>query len=212
MAKRKNGQRTKSGRLSRAKGGPADPRKAWDYGNPRVVARRELFDCMAIKGGKAVDQVFDGIGQLWALDFLDGHGLDGDTLRDAGRKYAELYWGYYPGGPSISNYDQRTRSSDSGEIPPASKRDLYFAKLDLYLPRPSHERDALFDLVIDPHNGDSIAHWAEAIVKYELLKRGRVSSHMRFPDGNDYALLGAAVRALCALVDGQMPNRWSEAA
>ena len=63
-------------------------RQAWDYGNEVVQRRRAMFDCMAIKGGKAADQVHDGIGQLWALDYLDGHGHESDTLRDAGRLFA----------------------------------------------------------------------------------------------------------------------------
>jgi hypothetical protein len=63
-----------------------------DYGNLAVQKRRALFDAMNIKGGKAADQVFDGIGQLWALDFLDGHQLDPDVLRDTARRYAHLYW------------------------------------------------------------------------------------------------------------------------
>jgi hypothetical protein len=94
---RKSGARSATDRLIQAR----------DYGNLIVQARRALFDAQCIKGGKAADQVFDGIGQLWALDFLDGHHLDPELMRDTARKYAALYW--------------RTKRSNRPENRPASE-------------------------------------------------------------------------------------------
>ena len=196
MAKRKSGKRTSSGRLSRAA-----PVKAWDYGNEVVQARRALFDHPSIQGGKAADQVSDGIGQLWALDMLDGYGIDPVALRDKGREYAELWWGYYPGAPSIANYDQRSRTSQSKEVPPATPRDLYFAHIDQCLAVGSHERRALFQLLINTAQGDEVEPWAARLIGLGLMERGRI----RFANcavTGDTANLRAAIRGLVALAGG----------
>lgn len=208
MGKRKAGKRTTKGRLSRAKGEAPDPRLAWDYGNDVTQARRRLFDCAAIKGGKAADQVSDGIGQLWALDLLEGHEVAGDALRDAGRLYAELYWACYARtAATIGNYDRRSRTSESGEIRPATPRELAFERMDDCLPRKSFEWGAVHSLVIDEWHSDRVAPWAESLICEELLGRGRIPAATMFPTSNDRELLAAATRGLLMLALGQRVRR-----
>ena len=87
MAKRKQGTRTKSGRLSRSKLALMERNPPADY----ILERRRLFSFVTpTKGpdgrvGEIDQDVCDGIGQLQALGLLDGHGFDGKDLRDAGR-------------------------------------------------------------------------------------------------------------------------------
>ena len=97
MAKRKSGQRTKSGRLSRAASALAER-------NPpacHILERRRLFSFVTpTKGpdgrvGEIDQDVCDGIGQLHALVLLDGHGINGKDLRDAGWFYGQHYWNRY---------------------------------------------------------------------------------------------------------------------
>lgn len=200
------GNRSKGGRKKKATTNAL--RLAWDYGNPRVQARRALFDAMSIKGGKAVDQVFDGIGQLWALDFLDGHGFDGDSLRDIGRLWTELWWSCY--GSTKARGMQFARSDRAKANDNVTGRDRLFLRLDDAVPRDSFERQALFDLLIEPEHSDDVAFWVERLVSRELLERGRVPDLIQFPTPNDHELLNGAIRGLCMLIDGSLPARWSQ--
>lgn len=205
MAKRKSGLRYKNGQLKRATTRLA--RQAFDYGNDVVQAKRALFDCMAIKGGKAADQVHDGIGQLWALDFLDGQAHADDTLRDQGRLFAELWWSRYSAtAPKISKYERASRTTNSHDG--KSVRDYLFERMDEALPSGTMERAAVVDLCIDPWFFDEIALWAKRLVGTELLKRGRVPEMIQFETMNDRVMLDALIRGLTALVDaGSMKRR-----
>jgi hypothetical protein len=189
----------------------------WDYGNDVVRRHRALFDCAIIKNGKAADQVHDGIGQLWALDFLDGHGFDGVALRDAGRLFAQLWWERYAGAdgsanlaPKVSSFERASRSSAIYDG--MTKRDLLFEKLDDCLPSNSLERGAIIDLCVDPWYREGVTPWAHRLVCCELLKRKRIPEAMGFETSADRDKLAAAIRGLCALVDGALPQRWERRA
>jgi hypothetical protein len=178
-------------------------RQKWDYGNDKVQARKALFDAMCIKGGKAVDQVFDGIGQLWALDFLDGHHLDPDLLRDTARKYAELYWRRNSAtAPKIGQAERLGFSKPSFED---NGGDRLFAKWIDYLP--GYERSVLEHVVVDYWFSDGSAPFVNRLVSTELLKRKRPPPLIELETAHDRDLLHALLRALFVLVDGAMPIR-----
>ena len=199
MAKRKTGKRV-NGRLSRA-----DPRKSWDYGNDVVQTRRMMFTHDKIQDGKAADEVSDAIGRLWALGLLDNHGLDAKVLRDKGRDYAEAYWAYWGGRPSATDNEPRSRTSSSKEVPPPRNADLYFERIDAYVERNTLARKCLLELLVD-YDGDDIVPWAGRIIGNALMERGRIKfANPLVPD--DRAMLNAAIRGLCALVDGALPMR-----
>lgn len=193
------------------------PVVAWDYGNDVVRRHRAMFDHINIKNGKARDHVHDGIGQLWALDFLDGHGIDDSALRDAGRIYGELWWSRYAAAdgsaslaPKIAQYERSSRTSQSYDG--MTKRDLLFDRMDDCLPVGSFERKVIIDLCVDPWFMDGITPWASRLVCTELLKRGRIPEAMFFETAKDRDNLAAAVRGLCGLVDGSLPARWQKRA
>lgn len=189
----------------------------FDYGNDVVRRHRTMFDCARIKAGKARDQVHDGIGQLWALDFLDNHGIDDTALRDAGRLFAELWWSRYAAAdgsaslaPRVAQYERHSRSSNSYDG--MTKRDLLFDKMDDCLPVGSRERQMIIDLCIDPWYREGVTPWAHRLICCELLKRGRISAAMAFETSADRDNLAATIRGLCALVDGSLPQRWQRRA
>lgn len=203
----KSGARYKSGKRK------PDKNRAipWDYGNQRAQQRRALFDCMAIKGGKAVDQVHDGIGQLWALDFLDGHGFDDTALRDAGRTFAELWWSRYQAtAPKTAQYERASRTTHAFDG--RTKRDIMFDRMDDSLPCRSMERAAVIDLCVDPWFFDDIAMWANRLVTTELARRGRFAELIEIEGAQDRDMLAALIRGLCALVDAGLPARFERRA
>lgn len=191
--KKKGGAREPSGRPSRA---------VRDYGNDIVQARRTMFDCMAIRDGKAADEVSDGIGRLWALDFLDGHSIDPAVLRDSGRKYAALYW--------VRNADKAPRVSDAERVG-FSKPSLEDTRADLLFERwlddlPVYERRVLETVVVDHWHSDGEEPFVERLVGRELMQRGRIKFASPEHPG-DRTQLAALLRALFILVDGVTPIR-----
>lgn len=192
--KRKTGPRGKTGRLQGW--------KARDYGNDIAQARRALFDCMAVRDGKAPDEVQDGIGRLWALDLLDGHSIDPAVLRDTGRRYAQLYW--------RRNADKAPRVGEAERVG-YSKPSLTDTTSDLLLERwlddlPIYERQVLEMVVVDHWHSDSEAPFVERLVGLELMERGRIMFAEPLHPG-DRNLLEALLRALFVLVDGVVPSR-----
>ena len=163
-----------------------------------------------------MDQAHDGIGQLWALDFLDGHGIADDTLRDAGRLYAELYWDRYSEtAPKVGKLERGDRAT--GDPPPPSRRDYLFDRLDSSLPANSLERTVVIMLCVDPWFKDEIAPFANRLVTTELAKRGRADGIIvELPcaqtAGHDRHMLNALIRGLCLLADGAIPARFERAA
>jgi hypothetical protein len=190
--RKKSGKRTATGRLSRAR----------DYGNEFVQQRRALFDGLCIRGGKAADQVFDGIGQLWALDYLDGHHLDPDLLRDTARQYAAIYW--------RRNADKAPKIGQPERVgysrPSLDDNGLDW-KFETWLDAiPAYERRVLERVVVDHWFNDGNEPFVERLVGHELMQRGRMK-FARPVEPNDRETLAALLRALFVLVDGVIPNR-----
>jgi len=183
-------------------------RQKWDYGNDRVQERRNLFDAMCIRSGKAADQAFDGIGQLWALDFLDGHHLDPDVLRDTARKYAFLYWN--------RNADKAPKTGKAERVG-YSLPSLFDRPSDHLFERwitdlPHYERQVLEHVTVDYWFSDGCAGFVNRLVSTELLKRKRIPQLLELESAHDRDMLNALLRALFVLVDGQMPARFARAA
>jgi hypothetical protein len=161
-----------------------------------------MFDCMAIRDGKAADEVQDGIGRLWALDFLDGHHIDPAVLRDTARRYAQLYW--------QRNADKAPKVGQ-GERVGFSKPSLNDTASDLLFERwiddlPTYERRVLEMVVVDHWHSDGEAPFVARLVGHELMERGRIKFSQPCQPA-DMALLHALLRALFVLVDGGLPNR-----
>lgn len=205
---RKTGPRTKSGRLSQAK----------DHGNARVQDRVSAFRHRDILDGKAewID-LFDGVGQLHAIGMLEGHGIDGKLLREAGRDYIGLYMSYFidmmPKGCDLERaYGGRTGSGKSDAIPPASKRDLRFIMLDGLLPVGSEERYWTHKLLLDHFGLDTVLPLVDRLVNFKFsqwhLPLPAGDRDMRTAGVEDFKRLGCILRGLFALADGAMPDRW----
>lgn len=181
--------------------------------NQRVIDRREAFSFVTpTKGpdgrGGTIDQdICDGIGQLHALGLLDGHGHEPQQLRDAGRRWGELYWNNNPEtNPKVGKLEPASRST--GGKPGLNPRDYgEFRALDDALDE-AFERGAVMSLVVDPWWSDEIVPWASGLIAEELLKRGRYPSSLAIlPTENDRQLLAACVRGLLKLVDVRLPAR-----
>ena len=210
---RKSGRRTAKGKLSQS----ADALAERNPPNDRVKALRKLFAFVTpVKGpdgrGGEIDQdICDAIGQLHALGLLDGHGLDPTELRDRGREWGAHYAkllrksGYKTGG-----YERMDKGVQEVRLTGA---DMAFDRMDENLR--GVERSTLLSLIVDPivgswPDGEEMVPWARAIICEALLKRGKLPPSMRFPSPNDKALLDAAIRGLCILVDGALPRRWEQ--
>lgn len=200
------GNRSKGGRKKKATTNAL--RQKWDYGNDRVQELRNLFDAQCIRSGKAADQAFDGIGQLWALDFLEGHHLDPTVLRDTARRYAHLYWNRNGAtAPKIGKAERLGYSQPSLED---SGGDLRFEDWITWLP--DYERSVLELAVVDYWFSDGSAPFVNRLVSTELLKRGRIPQFLEMEAPGDREMLAALLRALFVLVDGALPQRFSRAA
>lgn len=199
--KRTPGTRSPSGRKKKAT--TVIGRQKWDYGNDRVQERRNLFDAMCIRGGKAAEQAFDGIGQLWALDFLDGHHLDPDVLRDTARRYAFLYWNRNADkAPKTGNAERVGFSLPSLEDSGGS---LLFERWIDHLPH--YERQVLEHVTVDYWFSDGCAGFVNRLVSTELVRRGRFPQLLELESAHDRDMLDALLRALFVLVDGVLPTR-----
>ena len=207
MAKKKAGQRTAKGRLSRAKLALATRNPPCDY----IIERRNLFSFVTPTKGPGgrngeIDQdICDGIGQLHCLGLLDGHGHDPKDMRDAGRFFGEHYWSRYrETAPKTGKYERTDKSVSAylGE----TAADRRFDRMDDCLT--GYERSVLMSLVVDTAWGDEIIPWAQGLIDEALGKRGRFRKGViRFPDMNDRAMLEALIRALVLIVDGGMEMR-----
>jgi hypothetical protein len=204
--KPKSGKRTKSGQLSRSKASLLERNPPTDY----IRLRRDMFAFITPSKGPdgrvgEIDQdICDGIGQIHALGLLDGHGIDGKELRDAGRFFGEMWWNRYrETAPKSGKYERADKSISGFLGETAAER--RFARMDETVK--GYDRAALMSLVVDKSWGDEIVFWAKALIDEALLQRGKVPSFMRFPDMQDRALLAACIRGLCVIVDGGMEMR-----
>lgn len=185
-----------------------------------VVRRRNLFAWLKPtngpdgRGGTIDQDICDGIGQLHALGLLDGHGHDPQDMRDKGRfwggHYCKLLRGH---GFKTQSYERQDRGRHN---PSLTGEDALFDRMDANLP--AFERNVLLSLLVDPMIGSGpfaheIAPWAQSLIDEALLQRGKqIPQAMVFPTLNDRELLKAAIRGLCALIDGSLPGRWERAA
>jgi hypothetical protein len=178
-------------------------------GRPRKTAEQKLRDSLEGRNGEIDSEVCDGIGQLCALGLLDGHGHDPIELRDKGR-----FWGCHYAklmkrlGTKTGGYERTSRSEATGALTGA---DMLFDRIDGNLPH--YERQVLLTLLVDPLIGHrEIVPWAQSLIDYHLLERGKllpIHRVHRFPDATDYAYLAATIRGLAILVDGALPARWA---
>lgn len=181
-----------------------------------ILLRRQLFSFVRAperlegRNGEIDSEVCDGIGQLCALGYLEGHGCDPIELRDKGRfwggHYAKLMKG---SGLRIGQFERQDKGHGTGAL---SGADLLFDKMDGSLP--SYERSVLLSLLVDSIIGSDpfgkdVCEWAKSLIHEGLLARGRTwfCEPVRFPTMHDRMLLDAAVRGLVILVDGAVPVR-----
>jgi hypothetical protein len=199
---RKQGFRKHDGTLERGRFTPPPD---------HILERREMFSFVHSAEGKIDQDICDGIGQLHALGLLDGHPIDGKDLRDIGRNWRDWFVTIlrkqgFKGG----SYERMDKSAER-----EPRHDERLDRMDLALA--GYERHALMSLLIDPvvgswPLGEENAPWVRSIVGEAMLKRNREVSLFRFPDANDWALFGAAVRGLFVLYDASLPGRYERRA
>ena len=209
MGKRKNGvRRYKGGKIAK----PTTRAARNVAPNDRVQERLDRFRDKRILDGKAAwIDIFDGIGQLHAVGLLDGHGIDGKLMREAGREYVGLYNYYFidmmPKGCDLERaYGGRSNSGKSEAIPPATRREIRFAKLDDLLPRGSDERYWTRAILLDHFGLDAVHPLVDRLVNYKRAQWGLPVAGMIAGKG-DFQKLGHVLRGLFALADGAMPER-----
>jgi hypothetical protein len=218
MAKRKSGvRRHKSGKLAKPTTRAERRATAHDHGNDRCVEKLERFRHVNILDGKAAwIDIFDGIGQLHALGFLDGHGIDGKLLREAGREYVGLYNYYFidllPKGSDLERaYGGKSGGGKFDMIPAATRREIRFAVMDDLLPRGSPERYWTQQILLDHFGLDTVHPLVDRLVNYRLAQWHLPVAGM-VAGAEDFQKLGCILRGLFALADGAMPDRWRIAA
>jgi hypothetical protein len=211
--KRKSGQRTKSGQLSRARSA------VHDYGNERVRARIELF--RVFRGDSAIGHEMSCAGRLMLVGAFDGLEYAPEVILSALLEYQNAYWGNYSGGASVSDYQKEVRyfGSVSGGI----ERDSVgqrFDRLDSILRDCGHQtRKAVIEVTVDRHwFPDEDAVWASRIVNTRIAEKRRafVRSGKPVPDSlrisgelacdSDWAMLDLLRSGAMALTRGSMPE------
>ena len=93
--KRRNGNRTPSGRLSRI--------QPPDRGNLRVQALRASFEGTTLR---AADDLHSALGQVHAAGLLSGTGIDPRILLEHGREWHRLYRATFGGGIATSRFER----------------------------------------------------------------------------------------------------------
>lgn len=192
---KKKAPRNENGRLARG-------RAAWDYGNDRIVELESMFS--PFQDGKAGQWIKTPIGRAWAVGLLDGYDADPVALRDAGLNYAARYWGYWPCGAGVTNYEREDRRG-SGWGDGSDPRGLAFERLDKAVTDAGRaSAAALHSLVVDCHwfPLDNPA-WLDRLINVRLLsKRRTVSGVLQMPMRGDAETLKLAAQALLAIVAG----------
>ena len=176
---RKSGQRTKSGRLSRAA-------KALAERNPpseSVIARQDRF--RHFRGEGSIGLEMTCAGRLMLVGALDGLEVPAETLLDEILKYQHAYWGNYAScAPGISAYEFTDRSHDNGWADPAGK---WFDEQDKRLREAGHAvRQAVIDVSVDRHFfPDEDVGWASRIINSRIVQKREqlVKAKRPVPDG-----------------------------
>jgi hypothetical protein len=206
--RRKQGKRDKSGRLAR----PTTRAERNVAPNDRVEERLLLFRHKNILNGKAAwIDVFDGIGQLHAVGMLEGHGIDGKLMRDAGREYVGLFNYYYidmlPKGCDLERaYGGPSLSGKCENLPPKTRRDIRFAQMDDLLPRGSNERYWTHKILLDHFGLDEVHPMVTRLVNYKRAQ-WKLPVSGEVAGAEDFQKLGCLLRGLFALADGALPER-----
>jgi hypothetical protein len=153
---------------------------------------------------------------------LDGQGIDGKLLREAGREYVGLYNYYYialmPKGSDLERaYGGSSLGGKSDLIPPATRREMTFLRQDALLPLASEERYWTHKLLLDNFGLDTVLPLVDRLVNYRLIqwKHGLPAlgnRDLRIAGADDFKMLGHILRGLVALADGAMPERMRKAA
>jgi hypothetical protein len=150
--------------------------------------------------------------RLWG--FFTNHGHDPAEMVRSGRfwgcHYAALLT-YGGNGAQVAGYE---RGDKGTHFPRQTQADITFDRMNDGFGE--YEREVLITLLVDPLIGTTPdgmnATWADALIAEGLRERGRFVACAMFPTPNDRALLNAAIRGLCALVDGALPARFQRAA
>ena len=216
-AKDKNSRRSRAERrrAEKAAAKSASPPASESTPNDRILALRKVYSFVQPpakerldgRNGEIDSEICDDIGKLCALGLFDGHGHDPIELRDKGR-----FWGCHYAklmkvvGVKCGAYERASKGEPNTALTAA---DLLFDRMDENLP--TFERQVLLSLVVDPLIGhEETVPWAKGLIDEALLKRGKLPKMMVFPTEHDRGLLAAAVRGLCILIDGSIPQRWAQ--
>lgn len=179
----------------RYKGGKRVPVLVYDHGADHIIQSRSRF--ASFHKGKASQQIFDPLGRAWAVGLFENDRIDPAVLRDAGRAYAERYWGYYPSSPGVCNYDASVRKGNGSEHDSAGRK---FQALDNTLQSAgSPIYSATAQLCLDFHyTPDRNPGWLDRLINDRLVKANvEVSGQLSRPE--DQALLTLALHGLMAL-------------
>lgn len=179
--KRKAGNRTRSGRLSRA----GVPAVRIDRGNPRAELRTELY---GTNGS-------DAIGRAYERGLL-GSGQDAKAMLDTARAIHRAYWAWYATGPIRCALADRTGSAVEHDEDRERKQERWLNDMIRTAERGGRAVRVLFDqLVVDIHPDEGPA-WLQRIIDKEATDAdwGRLATAL------DALAECAGVRRLTAMV------------
>ena len=180
--KRKQGARTKSGRLSRAQA------HTYDHGTDKAKAKQEQFG----------NDGYDAIGRAYRTGLL-GDGADAKAMLDTARKIATRYKAFYQVGPiTCPIADKSTGSGVAISNQETIKRKEWLDECLTTANRFGRAyRDSFDALVINEHP-DSGPEWLDR--RIEATRKLRAQIRL-----GDLAELGRAVEVLAYIADVETP-------
>lgn len=207
--KRKSGNRTPSGQLSRAG-------QARDQGNVRVQERRELFRHFIDDKGLT----FEGtsVGRLWIVGGFDGHDIDPSVMRDCLLDYGALYWSEWPMARQAADYllDGQPGFDGRGWRDPDPKGEAFMRHDDTLRSAGRETRAAVIAVAVDGHLfPDEDCSWVSRIIatrcdaqRMTLARAGqKVPAALKvtgpFASTRDWAMLGLLCDGALALARGR---------
>ena len=181
--KRKNGARTKSGRLSRAK------IHTHDRGTDHAQAMQALYG----------PDGCDAIGRAYRTGLL-GDGTDAKAMLGIARQIAKAYWAAYENGAFQSPIADKTSGSISSISPEdARRREEWLNRvLDTVKAVGWPQRRSFYQLVIDVHP-DCGPHWLDRLCFAHRSKRMMI-------EPMDAQCLEWALEALATVANVDMPR------
>jgi hypothetical protein len=206
MAKRrgrpgKPGKRKPCGRLAAA-------RAVADGGNDKVRAMRAAF--AVFQDGKAGNELGDPIGKAWAAGLLEGHGADGQAMRDAGRDYGRLWRSCFGELGARTSSPERLARVAPGPVPassgPPSAGELRFERMKAIVEAmPAAHRQAFYALCVEGQDPDSLPPFIARLIAERLALKGKAEGAGPVP--GDRERLEQAAEVLEALVAGTRRQR-----